>query len=329
MAIIGTTQFLERIQFFNGERLFASDLQALETFNREMRWLHNQSLHQAGVGSGFAVLGNIGDRQVVISPGYALNAGGQEIILTESLTLAIPPVADNGSGGSVFYDLTVSYPQDSDLKTSEVRTGICNCPPEGVVRLREEPVFCWVRLNDNPTNRQPVDDRLKGLIQSGMFLVLAQVEVFNCQLRQPVSTAQQRSAKPPKSPYIASGVATMAAGLTWRQEPGGVALATAAGFAVGSPYSAFIDTSSGEFQANPTYIARLVGPRIFNTPGAAGAVTVSIVEDAILNIPPAEVSAKGFVLEIFPVAAVLNDSSTNPSNVPAPAWDVAWLGVEG
>jgi hypothetical protein len=40
MAIIGTTQFLERIQFFNGERLFAPDLQALETFNREMRWLH-------------------------------------------------------------------------------------------------------------------------------------------------------------------------------------------------------------------------------------------------------------------------------------------------
>ena len=63
MSIIGSTQFLERIQFFNGERLFASDLQALEAFNREMRWLHNQSLHQAGVGSGFQVTGNIGDRQ--------------------------------------------------------------------------------------------------------------------------------------------------------------------------------------------------------------------------------------------------------------------------
>mgnify|MGYP001036441712 CR=1 FL=1 len=51
MAVYGT-QFLERIQFFNGQRLFASDLQALEAFNREMRWLHNQSLHQPGVGSG-------------------------------------------------------------------------------------------------------------------------------------------------------------------------------------------------------------------------------------------------------------------------------------
>src|SRR5229473_902451 len=127
MSIYGT-QFLERIQFFNGERLFASDLQALESFNREMRWLHNQSLHQAGVGSGFSVMGNVGDSQVVITPGYALDSQGEEIILTQKLVLPIPSVADNGSGGSVFYDLTVSYPQDSDLKASETRVGTCNCP---------------------------------------------------------------------------------------------------------------------------------------------------------------------------------------------------------
>ena len=81
MAIIGETQFLERIQFFNGERLFATDLQTLEAFNREMRWLHNQSLHQPGVGSGYAVAGNVGDRQVTVSPGYALDSLGREIIL--------------------------------------------------------------------------------------------------------------------------------------------------------------------------------------------------------------------------------------------------------
>ena len=115
MPIIGSTQFLERIQFFNGERLFASDLQALEAFNREMRWLHNLSLHQAGVGSGFQVVGNVGDRQVTIAPGYAIDCCGREIILTEPQLLPIPPIADNGSGGSVFYDLTVSYPDDTEL----------------------------------------------------------------------------------------------------------------------------------------------------------------------------------------------------------------------
>src|SRR5216684_4985875 len=145
MAIIDAMQSLERIQFFNGQRLFASDLQGLESFNREMRWLHNQSLHQAGVGSGFAVVGKKDDREVTVSAGYALDSIGREIVQTKTLVVPIPPVADNGAGGSVFYDLTVSYPDDADLKPSETREGICL--PPGVIRLREEPVFCWVRLN--------------------------------------------------------------------------------------------------------------------------------------------------------------------------------------
>jgi hypothetical protein len=320
MAIIGTTQFLERIQFFNGERLFASDLQALEAFNREMRWLHNQSLHQAGIGSGYAVIGNIGDRQVTISPGYALDSLGEEIILTETLVLPIPPVADNGSGGSVFYDLTVSYPQDSDLKPAETRVGICNSPAEGVVRLREEPVFCWVRLNDNPSNRQPVDPRLKSLIQMGMFLVLAQVEIFNCQLRQPVSTAQQRTARPPKAPFIASGFAKSP---TWSPEPATGATAVGLGVTIGFPFKAKIDTSSGGFQATPTYIARLVGSRVDNT------AKPSMLVDAFINIPTVATSPISFDLEVFPVVAALNSSSGAAPTAPLPAWDVVWLGVEG
>jgi len=321
MTMIGTTQFLERIQFFNGERLFASDLQAIEAFNREMRWLHNQSLHQPGVGSGFAVLGNVGDRQIVIAPGYALDAHGEEIILTENLTLPIPPVADNGSGGSVFYDLTVSYPQDSDLKPAESRAGICHCPPQGVVRLREEPVFCWVRLNDNPTNRQPVDARLKTLIQTGMFIVLAQVEIFNCQLRRPVSTAQQRNARPPKSPYIASGLATK---VQWSSESDVTTAAGAFGGTIGAPYRARIDTSSAGFQANPAYIARLVGARV-----DAGTNQPSLLIDGMINIPAASVSPGSFVLEVFPFAALLHGSGNDSPSLPPPTWDVAWLGVEG
>ena len=55
MGILDETGFVERPAFFNGQRLFDSDLQALEAFNREMRWLHNQSLHQPGIGRGLAV----------------------------------------------------------------------------------------------------------------------------------------------------------------------------------------------------------------------------------------------------------------------------------
>ncbi|HSS95545.1 MAG TPA: hypothetical protein VLK33_00865 [Terriglobales bacterium] len=311
MAIIGETQFLERIQFFNGQRLFADDLQTLEAFNREMRWLHNQSLHQPGVGSGYAITGNIGDRAVVISPGYALDSEGREIILTESLTLAIPPVADNGSGGSVFYFLTVSYPADSDLKTSETRAGICVEP--GVVRLREDPVFCWVRLNDNDLNRQPVDENLKTRISKGVFIVLAQIEVLNCKLKQPVSSVQRRNALPARQPRIACDVFPV----KWAPKPAaGMSNPIQIGDLV---FTAKVDTSGGKFQATPAYVARIEGDRLF--PGDASNNKRPIFVDALVSITAPTQSE--FIIQIFPFC---NQSFDLPTVLSS--WKVAWMGIE-
>jgi hypothetical protein len=315
MAIVGGTQFLERIQFFNGERLFASDLQAIEAFNREMRWLHNQSLHQPGVGSGFAVTGNTGDRLVTISPGYAVDSDGREIILTETQTLAIPPVADNGSGSPVFYDLTVSYPNDIDLKPSEIRAGIC--VPNGVVRLREEPVFCWVRLSDDPVRRQPVDPRLQDRIAKGFFIVLAQVEIFNCQLKHPVKTSVRPNARPSKHPRIGCGIETSPA---WKREPApsGSALNVTFG---GIMYTAMINTSCGGFQSTPSYVARLAGPRIgtSNQTSFIADALINIVHDPTIPSP----SARVFTIQIFPVVSI----SVDPDSL-VRQWQVAWMGVE-
>jgi len=334
MAASNATQFRERIQFFNGERLFASDLQDLESFNRQIRWLHNQSLHQPGVGGGYAVIGNKGDRQVVVAPGYALDSLGREIILTESETIPVPPVADNGSGGSVFYYLTVSYPSDTDLKAAEIRQGICL--PAGVVRLREEPVFCWVLLSDSTTNntanRQPVDANLKDLIRKQLYIILAQVEVFNCQLKQPVSTAQRRSARPAKQPRIACG---MEANPDWKStnfsDSNQADIPTFGGLSL-FPYwlSAKIDTTSAGFQAAPIYQARLVGPRLFPisaNPAASGLV------DALVDIAttPAP-TPTSFTIEIYPfrssVPQVVITAVAGPNDPVIPPWQVAWMGVE-
>src|SRR4051794_3122474 len=105
---------LERLQFFNGQRLDAADLQGIDDLNRQMRWLHNQSLHQPGVGSGYAISGAKGDREVTIQPGYAIDSAGREIILTDAVVQAVPPVANDGAGNPVVYDLTVSYPGATD-----------------------------------------------------------------------------------------------------------------------------------------------------------------------------------------------------------------------
>jgi len=326
MSIIGATQFLERIQFFNGERLFASDLQALEAFNREMRWLHNQSLHQAGVGSGFQVVGNVGDRQVTIAPGYAIDSCGREIILTETQVLAIPPVADNGSGGSVFYDLTVSYPDDSELKPSETRAGICL--PTGVIRLREEPVFCWVELTDDPTNHQPKDQRLKNRITTALFIVLAQVEIFNCQLKQPVTTVPRRNARPPKQPRIACGIMQNP---VWHPITLGAAAGGNSQIVVpfgSSGFSATVDTTAGGFQSTPFYMARLVGPRQFSA--IANEVQDTFVADALTSIlSDSTLTAQGFTIQIFPVVAGIETTDTFDVTTAVNQWKVGWMGVEG
>ena len=326
MATNDTTPFRERIQFFNGERLFASDLQDLDAFNRQIRWLHNQSLHQPGIGTGFAVTGAAGDRQVVISPGYALDSLGREIILTQNEVLPIPPVADNGAGGSVFYYLTVSYPNDSDLKASETRDGICL--PQGVVRLREEPVFCWVLLSDS-IQRQPADPTLKDLIRKQLYLVLAQIEVFNCKLKQPVSTAPRRSALPAKQPRIACGADPQPkwqshffsdADHTMQPTMGDLQLFP-------TWFSADIDTSSAGFHATPTYEARLVGARILQTGAAA------ILVDALVSISTnPKPSPQGFTVNIYVFmnapAQVLGAELAVTTTPPAPKWQVSWIGIE-
>ena len=330
MAILGATQFLERLQFFNGQRLLASDLQSLETFNREMRWLHNQSLHQPGVGSGYAVSGKKGDRQVTVSPGYAIDACGREIVLTETDIEPVPPVADDGAGNPVFYDLAVSYPNDADLTASETRAGICL--PQGVVRLKEAPNFCWLELGPD---YQPKDPQLKLELLSNMRILLARVEIKNCQLNQPLSISQRRNARPPSQPRIACGSTDLQAG-------GWSAIHVSAFESVSFLGLAMdVDTSAARFQITPTYTARLGGERIFKDGFGSFNPESPYVLDGYVNVINA--NPKGFALQLllpqglnlpFPFNPVefleAFDSSPEYGNIllTANGWSIVWMGVE-
>jgi hypothetical protein len=217
MGLFDEMRQLERQQFFDGQRLFADDLQMLEAFHREMRWLHNQSLHQPGIGNGFAVAGAKGDREVTVGPGYASDDEGREIVLTETHVEPVPPVAGESDGSPVVYDLTVAYPPDEDLETVETRAGVCQ--DRGAVRLREAPVFCWVRLTKTENGSfVAVDERLGKDIETGRKIVLARAEVAHCQLNRVLSVAQRRSARPSKQPYIACGEAQPDWELVWLVE---------------------------------------------------------------------------------------------------------------
>lgn len=254
MGILGETQFLERTLFFNGQRLVAADLQDLETFDREMRWLHNMSLHQPGIGSGYAVSGKKGDRQVTISPGYAIDALGREIILTMPVTEQVPPVPDNGAGQPALYDLLVSYPSAADLTPSETRSGVCAAA--GVVRLHEQPVFCWARLTDDGKN--PVDPLLNDLVHRQLMIVLGRISVQNCQLKDDLMVAIRRNARPAQLPKVAAGVAAVElANMIYKNLPPPAAGNVADSETALPRLSTIVDTSSAGFVSVPAYYARL------------------------------------------------------------------------
>jgi hypothetical protein len=319
MASFDPSAVVERLRFFDGQRLFAGDLDGIDDFNRRMRWLHNQSLHQPGVGKGFAVAGARGDRQVTIGAGYALDALGREIVLTRTRVEPIPPVAGEPDGQSVFFDLTVAYPADAELKESETRQGICL--PRGAVRLREEPSFCWVRLERDETgsNLQPVDGQLGADIKAGLRLVLARAEVLQCQLKQPVSAAERLSVRPVRQPYIACDQVAA----DWQQ----FKLSSSAAGDAASPFLAFglsatIDTSSAAFVTAPCYTARIAGDR---------RRTVQqhevLIEPLIALSKPQPAS---FVVEAVLLGS-LPSTTGAPVNITAADfadWQVAWMGVE-
>jgi hypothetical protein len=350
MDFLKQTRFVERLQFFNGQRLFAADLQGVEAFNREMRWLHNQSLHQPGIGNGFAVAGKKGDREVQIGPGYAIDALGREIVLTETQIEPVPPVAGEEDGTPVLFDLVVSYPGDEFLEESESRQGICSGP--GVIRLKEEPVFCWVRLKPNG---QPENDQLKQDILSGMRIILARAEVLNCQLNRDVSIAQRISARPAKQPYICCGEVLP----DWQRwelttfmpsplfsSTGGFRPQGFATLPVLLPVGlqALIKTTECGFLTTPCYTARIAGPRARSftvTQGDNTINTTAIVDGLvqIVNPKPEEfdinvlllgqlfLSQAGGEAEIGTASA--GDALDRLIDALSKEWSVVWMGVEG
>jgi hypothetical protein len=344
--IIDETRFVERFQFFNGQRLFASDLQGLEEFNREMRWLHNQSLHQPGVGNGLAVNGKREDREVTIGPGYATDSMGREIILTEKETLAIPPVAGN-QGKPISFDLTVAYPDDSTLEEAEIREGIC--VGRGVIRLREAPVFCWVELAGEQL--APKKQKLKAELEGGLRIRLARIEVFNCRLFSDVSMAQRQNARPARMPYIVSHTDSLASLTDISLDRAGLKAITAIAAALNTTgtmdfaIQGTVDTSAAQFQTIPEYKAHLAGPRRFVLDAKVGNQVTQVVAIVLDQFQVTKQRSDGFSFldlglvigsGLAGIDVVDKDGQlVNRSRIEEVVrqireeWQVVWMGVEG
>ncbi len=344
MASLDDKRTLERQRFFDGQRLLAADLDEVVADHRWRRELHNRSLHQPGIGNGFAVSGEPGAREVTVGAGYALDSYGREIISTRSRVEPVPPVAGDPTGGPARYDLTVSYPAEEDLEEAETREGVCL--PRGVVRLAEEPVFCWVRLEEDAAGElHPADPRLAAEIDAALRIRLARVEVEQCRLKA-LSIAERRNARPPIQPYVACGEARPA----WRVEtipPASIFFSGAnSGLfslanlsqvslaAAGSEQPFFlvaeVDTGSAAFRATPCYSAGLRGPRSLSAPASGSDLTdpVEVFADGVVSIE--EPTPTGFRVRVLPLLLIDRQTATQVdwSEAVVP-WSVVWMGVEG
>ena len=115
---------LERLNYFNGQRLQAGDFRLEQEYHmRVRRWL-NRSLYTAGIATGLEIYPIAGVPRVRVNPGLAIDPIGREIILLEARE--IPVMHDIGQGS----ELAGSYVV---IRYAEELTAAqdANCAPGG------------------------------------------------------------------------------------------------------------------------------------------------------------------------------------------------------
>jgi hypothetical protein len=291
---------LERIVFFPGELLTADDLTTLDGNNAALRWLHNRTLHNWGIGFGLNVQGSRGATSVTVNPGYAIDSLGREIILSSPLTQPIPAVSGGTGGSAAIYYLVANYVVDADETTEEQRSATA-CSPGGGVRLSNNPAILW---------------KTSAQIGTGIDVILGQISIQNCVLSANASAAGRRNAAPASKFSIFAGDVG-AQNVKWT-------LWTQGGANIG--FTAHINTSAAKFQTTPNYTAQIYGGRSSSSPAVVIADFVSL----------AHASPTGFTLQVAlpPIGSGVNnpaitDPTAGPKLMVQLDWVVFWMGVEG
>ena len=148
------------------------------------------------------------------------------------------------------------------------------------------------------------------------------MEIFNCQLNQPVSLAQRRNARPSTLPYVASG----------GTDSSGWGKPVASAFGVEVLYN--VDTTGSCFRTAPCYMARVSGDRHFTF--KINGVSMDLWLDGFVSVTNAAVG--GFTAQVLIPAILMEMRNTSlatqvaaalPPMLIANNWTVDWIGVEG
>jgi hypothetical protein len=145
---------LDRLNYYNGQRLEASDLKLEQEYHiRTRRWL-NKSLYTAGIARGLDIRAEKDSRFVIVSPGLALDTDGREILLLEEEHIFVPGKVQTTGGSEAKVEglyLTIRYNDEAIQeerngcipKSTNGKKNVNRVPWGGPALVRAKPVFNW------------------------------------------------------------------------------------------------------------------------------------------------------------------------------------------
>jgi hypothetical protein len=231
---------LERLRYWQGQRLRARDFRDQLAIETQLRWWHNRALHNVfGVSLGFdvsPVLQSGTLTAVRVTCGLAYDCFGRELILQETREVPVPTAPlSQGNRQVTLITLLLRYKEAAQFLQRNDLAAVClSCSGSS---FQEEPDFVW-----KPTDGVQLTD---GVPIAQVNFDNQQV-IFDHQFREPIS-------RPLARPYLASG-ATLSGHTVW--EPWLVEVSKRP-ILIGLQTQ--IDTSAAGFTHTPCYFAWLQG----------------------------------------------------------------------
>ncbi len=304
-----------RPNYFDGQSLTAQTLNDNLAVEWERRWTHNRILHGSGIGTGLTVRYEIGQVEVTVEPGYGIDPDGHELVLTEPVTLQVPPVP-----GPSEYVLVAQYDPDPVAFTA---TGLCEAT--GVSAWMERPRVEFVAA-----------DQFGAVADSA--LPLAAVVVTECVLSG-IDFARRQVLGPQRLPYVDGGVFRPSA-LDWEMVVSTTPPEPRYGMRT------VVDTSDAGFSGTPDYQARLVGRRWLDISGIEGpsfnvmlwTVDANVLEPTAnrltVEVLIPSVRVRGLGTNTMSFESFLHDYFTTSDDfkilvADELVWAITWIGVEG
>jgi hypothetical protein len=135
---------VERLHYFDGQRLVATDLALEQRYFIGVRRALNRGLYSAGVVDGLEV-SEVDGRHVRVTGGLALDPAGREVILLSDTTLVVPSRQPTSPLGGYF--LVIQYAEETEPGTrADCREGVGTTPP---ARIREAPHLAFTETWPN------------------------------------------------------------------------------------------------------------------------------------------------------------------------------------